>query len=100
MRQSEGQFERFNFIRKCNGSKGLSHDLVHFESLESYQLDDLPADGREKRNHARIPTFGTATILLISFNRDRWGVNRERRWLESNPLLPMRPRAPFDLCAW
>jgi len=28
-------------------------------------LDDLPADGRKKRNRTRIPTLGTATILLI-----------------------------------
>jgi len=47
--QSEGQFGGFGFNRKCNGSNGLSHDLIHIQSLESYQLDDLPADGRKKK---------------------------------------------------
>ena len=63
--QSEGQFGGFGFNRKCNGSNGLSHDLIRIQSLESYQLDDLPADGRTKRNPGRIPRLGTATILLI-----------------------------------
>jgi hypothetical protein len=46
--QSEGQFKGFIFQRKCNGSNGLSYDLTHVQSLESYQLDDLPAVGRKK----------------------------------------------------
>jgi hypothetical protein len=57
MGQSGGQFGGFGFNRKCNGSNGLSHDLVHIQSLEYYQLDDLPADGR-KKNRGAIPKLG------------------------------------------
>jgi hypothetical protein len=44
---------------------------------------------------SRRPRFFSSNLIGI-----RWGVNRERKWLESNSLLPMLPRAPFDLCAW
>jgi len=38
-------FKRISVSRKRKDSNGL--DLIHYEieSLESYQLDDLPADG-------------------------------------------------------
>jgi hypothetical protein len=42
-----------------------SNQDSQIQSLESYQLDDLPAVGRKKRNRDRIPMTGTATIRLI-----------------------------------
>jgi hypothetical protein len=42
-----------------------SNQDSQIQSLESYQLDDLPAVGRKKKNRNRIPWFGTATILHI-----------------------------------
>jgi|HubBroStandDraft_6_1064221.scaffolds.fasta_scaffold07243_5 hypothetical protein len=42
-----------------------SNQDSQIQSLESYQLDDLPAVGREKTNRSTSPRIGAATILLI-----------------------------------
>ena len=42
-----------------------SNQDSQIQSLESYQLDDLPADGRKKTNRSRFPRIGTAAILPI-----------------------------------
>jgi hypothetical protein len=41
-----------------------SNQDSQIQSLESYQLDDLPA-GRTKRNRSIFPRIGTATIRLF-----------------------------------
>ena len=40
-----GNLEDGGFQSKCNGPNGLSIELTNIQSLESYQLDDLPAEG-------------------------------------------------------
>jgi hypothetical protein len=40
-----GNLEDGGFQSKCNGPNGLSLKLINIQSLESYQLDDLPAGG-------------------------------------------------------
>lgn len=42
-----------------------SNQDSQIQSLESYQLDDLPAVGRKKTNRSRFPMIGTATIHPI-----------------------------------
>ena len=42
-----------------------SNQDSQIQNLESYQLDDLPADGRQKTNRSTFPMIGTATIHLI-----------------------------------
>jgi hypothetical protein len=39
-----------------------SNQDSQIQSLESYQLDDLPAVGGTKRNRSPFPRIGTATI--------------------------------------
>jgi len=48
-----GNLRKVHFERKCNGPNGLSVELIHIQSLESYQLDDLPA-GRNKKESQHV----------------------------------------------
>ena len=61
MGQSKGQLGEVHFKRKCNGPNGLSLDLIHIQSLESYQLDDLPA-GRNKKESQQSFASSSRTI--------------------------------------
>src|ERR1700675_3333112 len=56
--------------------------------------------GGKKGTAAESRGSGRPRFFLSNLIGIRWGVNRERKSLESNPLLPMLPRAPFGLCAW
>ncbi len=42
--KQRGNLEDGGFQSKCNGPNGLSLKLINIQSLESYQLDDLPTD--------------------------------------------------------
>jgi hypothetical protein len=48
-----GNLKQVYFNSKCNGPNGLSCDSTDIQSLESYQLDDLPAEGEIARGAAR-----------------------------------------------
>ena len=41
-----------------------SNQDSQIQSLESYQLDDLPADGRKKMNRNRSPRIGQPRLFL------------------------------------
>ena len=53
--QPEGQFEGTATSCKCNDPNGLSRELTDSQSLESYQLDDLPAAWAQRGNNKNEP---------------------------------------------
>jgi hypothetical protein len=59
-----GNLRRVYFNSKCNGPNGLSRDSTNIQSLESYQLDDLPAGGENCTQRRKAsPRTTTATFL-------------------------------------
>jgi hypothetical protein len=70
-----------------------SNQDSQIQSLESYQLDDLPAEG-DKKESQQVPGSGELRFCLSNLNGNGRCVNRRKDGLAQNPERPEGPQEP------